>query len=115
MLLVKWNDLHIYELYDKLNWLNLNQLVAFNLLKLGHKLVHHSHPLKNITPTLNTSGPSERSRRNVLNFIVPRCNTNSVSYYRIINAWNGFPHGLQEIKCPSLFKQSALIYLKQNS
>ena len=118
ILLVKWNDLHIYELYDKLNWLNLNQLVAFNLLKLGHKLVHQSQRLTNIMPSLNTSGPNERSRRNVLNFNVPRYNTNSGCKsltYRIVNVWNDLPLSLKEFNRPSLFKVSALTYLKQNS
>ena len=117
VLLVKWDQYHAQDLYRNLDWLTIDQLLTFNLWKVGFKIVHTSHPLSRIMPNLNEPHLGERSRRNFLNFVVPRHSSNfglKSPSYRILRAWNSLPLALKQINYFPTFKKLSLAYLKQN-
>ena len=118
VLLVRWNELHTTELYSTLDWLTIKQLISFNLIKICHRIVHHSSSLSCIMPPLNIALPNERDRRHTNNFIVPRYNTNSglkSPSYRMLHLWNSLPLSIKLISNHSLFKRKVYVYLKENN
>ena len=113
VLLVKWDQYHTQDLYHDLDWLTRDELLTFNLWKVGFKIVHDSHSLSR----LNESHQDERSRKNFVNFVVPRHSSKSrlISLsYRILRAWNAFPLALKQINYLPTIKELSLAYLKQN-
>ena len=117
VLLTKRRDMSTQQLYQELNWLNLEQYIKFHLAVLAYKFVNHLLLYELPFPEFINSIVDYPLRTNN-NFRLPLCNHPNKSHmltYRSSKIWNRLPENIKSINTISSFKKHLKVFLQSNS